>query len=576
MPVEFPTFPADAHVGATGPLTAGGKSVRRPPGWLGFRAAVDGLACLTVAVLMLRTFEVEGYMISTGSMAPTLYGYHKRVVCPTCGGLFARGVAFDGSSAMADEEDEGELFGGGRHAVCPNCGQGAIDVADVPRNHGDQLLVLKHAYEFRPPRRWEVIVFRNPNHPTQAFVKRVAGLPGERVQVKDGDIYADGEICRKSLETQRGMRISVFEADRAPADDPAWQPRWEGGAGWKVRGKGFVFAPKDRGAAAPRPEGEEVVWLAYHHRLRSGGSHETAVEVRGLPAGFRVSDSPFIEAVRFDPDLSDPTRGTLTAVGVVSEGWERRLRGLSSDGRYQDAVTKLVDRSREAPITDEYAYNRAVGLTPNPIRDLMVSFRLRLDGGGVFAAEMTDGLERFRLVADTRAETLTLVRATTGEELRNAELPAALLSAEGATVEMSVMDRQVLVALDGIEPFAAWAYDEPVEPGGAASASVRLGAGGLAADVGSLTLYRDVYYTRGKGKNGIDEPFALGEEYFVLGDNSPVSLDSRSWPDGAVPAKLLLGKPFVVHLPSRPGTLRLGKRELTVRIPDFARMRYIR
>lgn len=552
-----------------------GEPIRRPPGLLGVRAAVDGLACLAVAVLLLRAFEVEGYMISTGSMAPALYGYHKRVVCPTCGEAFTRGVAFDGSGAFAGDEDD--LQGGGKHAVCPNCGQGAISVDDVPRNHGDQLLVLKHAYELRPPKRWEVIVFRNPNHPVEAFVKRVAGLPGERVQVRDGDVYANGEICRKPLETQRAMRIAVFEADRAPVGHKEWKPRWEGDAGWTAEttagGRTFAFRPPAAGSGAG--DDEEFSWLAYHHRLRSGGSHETAVPVRNVPEGFEVSDSPFVEPVRFEPSPDDPFSGVLVAVGAVDDDWERRLRDLWSDRAYQAAVTKLVERSRESPITDGYAYNRSLGLTPNPVRDLMVEFALRVSEGGRFAVEMSDGRDRFRLVADAAAGTLSLVRAATGEELRSAALPAGLLEGDGATVEMSVMDRQVLVAVDGREPFAAWTYDEPVG-GGKGIVGVRLGATGAGAEVRSLVLYRDVHYTRGKARNGVDVPYGLEDEYFVLGDNSPVSLDSRSWPDGAVPAKLLLGKPFVVHLPSRPGTLKLGKRELTVRIPDFERMRYIR
>jgi hypothetical protein len=62
----------------------------------------------------------------------------------------------------------------------------------------------------------------------------------------------------------------------------------------------------------------------------------------------------------------------------------------------------------------------------------------------------------------------------------------------------------------------------------------------------------------------------------MLGDNSPVSSDSRCWPDGAVPERLLLGKPFVVHLPSRPGKLRIGDRMAYFRLPDFERMRPIR
>ena len=84
-------FPATAEPTFAEPaVETGGKPVRRPPGWIGARSAIDGLACLAVAVLLLRTFLVEGYMISTGSMAPALYGYHKRVVCPACGEVFAR------------------------------------------------------------------------------------------------------------------------------------------------------------------------------------------------------------------------------------------------------------------------------------------------------------------------------------------------------------------------------------------------------------------------------------------------------------------------------------------------------
>jgi hypothetical protein len=37
----------------------------------------------------------------------------------------------------------------------------------------------------------------------------------------------------------------------------------------------------------------------------------------------------------------------------------------------------------------------------------------------------------------------------------------------------------------------------------------------------------------------------------------------------------LIGKPLVVHLPSRPGEFRLAGSTHYVRIPDFSRMRYI-
>jgi len=41
---------------------------------------------------------------------------------------------------------------------------------------------------FKDIERKEVIVFRNPNNPKEYFIKRVIGLPGDRVEIKDGDV----------------------------------------------------------------------------------------------------------------------------------------------------------------------------------------------------------------------------------------------------------------------------------------------------------------------------------------------------------------------------------------------------
>jgi hypothetical protein len=95
--------------------------------------------------------------------------------------------------------------------------------------------------------------------------------------------------------------------------------------------------------------------------------------------------------------------------------------------------------------------------------------------------------------------------------------------------------------------------------------------------VDSLKLYRDVYYTPGGSRNGVNAPFSIGpDEYFFLGDNSPVSLDSRGWLQATVSSRMLLGKPFLVHLPSRPGRFRIGDYVGHIRVPDISRIRYIR
>ena len=61
--------------------------------------------------------------------------------------------------------------------------------------NGDYLIVDEITYRFKAPQRGEVIVFKSPQDPSQRFIKRIIGLPGETVEVKDGKviIYIKGE-----------------------------------------------------------------------------------------------------------------------------------------------------------------------------------------------------------------------------------------------------------------------------------------------------------------------------------------------------------------------------------------------
>ena len=47
-------------------------------------------------------------------------------------------------------------------------------------------------FAIHPPKRGDVIVFRFPKDPTRDFVKRVVGLPGEQVEVRQGEVYING------------------------------------------------------------------------------------------------------------------------------------------------------------------------------------------------------------------------------------------------------------------------------------------------------------------------------------------------------------------------------------------------
>ncbi len=54
--------------------------------------------------------------------------------------------------------------------------------------NGDYLIIDEISYRFRGPQRGEVIVFKYPKNPSQRYIKRIAGLPGETIEIKDGKV----------------------------------------------------------------------------------------------------------------------------------------------------------------------------------------------------------------------------------------------------------------------------------------------------------------------------------------------------------------------------------------------------
>ncbi len=58
---------------------------------------------------------------------------------------------------------------------------------------GDYVIVNKLAYKLGLPKRGDIVVFRYPPDPTQVpYIKRVIGLPGDKVSVADGKVYVNG------------------------------------------------------------------------------------------------------------------------------------------------------------------------------------------------------------------------------------------------------------------------------------------------------------------------------------------------------------------------------------------------
>ncbi|MDR3239361.1 MAG: signal peptidase I [Clostridiales bacterium] len=53
----------------------------------------------------------------------------------------------------------------------------------------DRIVAFRLSYTFSVPRRFDVVVFRYPDDRTQLYVKRVIGLPGETVTIRQGKVY---------------------------------------------------------------------------------------------------------------------------------------------------------------------------------------------------------------------------------------------------------------------------------------------------------------------------------------------------------------------------------------------------
>src|SRR5688572_28431466 len=145
------------------------------------RETVESVVVAFILAFLFRTFEAEAFVIPTGSMAPTLYGQHRDVVCKHCGIRFASGAS--------DELEPGFVLEHLRThtAYCPNCRFPNFVYHDTVFT-GDRILVIKFPYDYRDPQPWDVVVFKFPAEPKTNYIKRLVGLPGQEIRIEEGDV----------------------------------------------------------------------------------------------------------------------------------------------------------------------------------------------------------------------------------------------------------------------------------------------------------------------------------------------------------------------------------------------------
>lgn len=61
-------------------------------------------------------------------------------------------------------------------------------------HNGEFVIVNKLAYKLGEPKHGDVIVFRYPRDPDQEYIKRIIGLPGDRIRIVNGEVYVNDEL----------------------------------------------------------------------------------------------------------------------------------------------------------------------------------------------------------------------------------------------------------------------------------------------------------------------------------------------------------------------------------------------
>lgn len=74
---------------------------------------------------------------------------------------------------------------------------------------GDRVFGNRLSYTFSEPERFDIIIFRYPDDESQLFIKRIIGLPGETVEIHNGQIFIDGSAAPlEDVETKEFMQGS--------------------------------------------------------------------------------------------------------------------------------------------------------------------------------------------------------------------------------------------------------------------------------------------------------------------------------------------------------------------------------
>ena len=83
---------------------------------------------------------------------------------------------------------------------------------------GDRVLVNKFIYRFTEPKRGDIVVFTSVDNPKEDLIKRVVGVPGDKVAVRGGKLFLNGEPQKEPYTNKKLPDRSFFARTTVPKD----------------------------------------------------------------------------------------------------------------------------------------------------------------------------------------------------------------------------------------------------------------------------------------------------------------------------------------------------------------------
>ena len=541
----------------------------------GLREILETIVFVVVLVLVLKSFIAEAFVIPTGSMAETLFGYQKQITCPSCKHRFPVNC----SSEVEQMPGAGVMSVS--TATCPNCllnikllrsneepFPGEASVADPGPSTGDRVLVAKYLYDLpnKGPERLDVVVFKFPgnsgsndfsgrfpvsgpqrNHVPMNYIKRLIGLPGETIAIQAGKLY---RLPPNTLPPP-------ISNPKDNADLWMWEFMHENEAR-----DSFIDTDKFE---IIRKKPSSVLSM---RRIVYDDEHRST-DLPKLKQRWQALNSKWKEA---RPSVYEsPTESEKNT------SWLRYSHILRNND------------SRRQLITDVMGYNTAYHDTHRPgygdnwVSDLTLEGQFNINKQeGQLTLELSKGVDRFRAVWNLESGTCTLQRITKDKTEVLAENSSNRLSSGSHFIRFANVDCRLIVWIDGKLLFNDGVDYKPSKVYGPTLENdlepASIGTSGTTLSVSELKIHRDTYYTARINPSTPDvsvqdwtEPIAIRPglptpdswkgllnppiktlyvqpgHYLCLGDNSPQSSDGRSW--GLVPDNLMMGRAVLIYWP---------------------------